>query len=59
VNFEGDISTVQLPQNLMQPDEGKIPGRPSSEIMRLADKLCHIVTTEWTVFSQTGIYFLQ
>jgi hypothetical protein len=48
VHFEGDISAVQLAQNLMKLGEGKIPGQPSSDRMKLADKLCHIITREWT-----------
>jgi len=43
---EGDISAVQLEQDLMKLGEGEIPGEPSSDLMKLADKLCHIITRE-------------
>jgi len=32
----------------MKLGEGKIPGKPSSDLMKLADKLSHIITGEWT-----------
>ena len=44
--MEGDISAVQLTQNLMKLGEGKIPNKPSRDLMKLADRLYHIVTRE-------------
>ena len=48
MHFEGDISAVQLAQNLMKLGEGKIPGKLSSDLMKLADELCRIITRECT-----------
>lgn len=48
MHFEGDLSAVQLAQSLMKLAEGEIPGKLSSDLMKLADKLCHIITREWT-----------
>ena len=47
MHFEGDISAMQLAQNLMKLGEGKIPDKPPSDLMKLAVKLCHIITRDW------------